>query len=102
MQYIYTALTLMDVLGVFTPENRSRTPKIDKGDVQVRPGIKGIRRQSKHRTYICPLEIVCNYLKTLCIVFYEVSIMDSGSYQLVDLSQSRSRMRTPPTPRFDT
>ena len=47
----YIALTLLDVLGVFTPEKCSCTPKIDNRDVQVRPGIKGIRRQSKHRAY---------------------------------------------------
>ena len=58
----------MDVLGVFTPEKRSCMPKIDKGDVQVRPGIKGIRLQSKHRAYI-QLKLCVIILQSLCIVF---------------------------------
>ncbi|KAG1680268.1 Atherin [Nymphon striatum] len=37
-----TAVAVMDVSGVFTPESCTRTPKIDKGDVRIRRRIKGV------------------------------------------------------------
>ncbi|KAG1679191.1 Protein draper [Nymphon striatum] len=40
-----TAVAVMDVLGVFTPESCTRMAKIDKGDVRVRRRIKGVRQK---------------------------------------------------------